>query len=127
MMTETQVEKVLYIGTQAGDAPEKAAMPFVMANAALAMDIQATVCLQGPGVYLALKGYAEKMLPSGGFPPMPKLIQDFLELGGQLLVCVPCIKERHIDEARDLIEGARTTAAGALNLEAMASKAVFVY
>ena len=45
-MTE-QTEKILYIGTNAGDDPEKAAMPFVMANAALAMDIEATVCLQG--------------------------------------------------------------------------------
>ncbi len=44
-----------------------------------------------------------------------------------MLVCVPCIKERHIDEATDLIEGAQTTAAGALNIEATESKAVLVY
>lgn len=44
-----------------------------------------------------------------------------------LLVCVPCIKERKINEATDLLEGAQTTAAGALNIEAMESKAVFTY
>lgn len=126
-MSDNQPEKILYICTHAGDDPERAAMPFVMANAALAMDVHATVCLQGSGVYLALKGYARTMLPPGGFPPMTKLLSDFIELGGQLLVCVPCIKERGIDESLDLIEGARTTAAGALNLEAMSSKAVFVY
>jgi uncharacterized protein involved in oxidation of intracellular sulfur len=122
-----QPEKILYIGTKAGDDPEKAAMPFVMASAALAMDIGATVCLQGNAVYLAQKGYAEKMLPPGGFPPLKKLISEFIELGGKLLVCVPCIKERHIDETTDLIAGAQTTAAGALNVEAMESNAVFVY
>lgn len=126
-MSTEQTEKILYIGTKAGDDPEKAAMPFVMANAALAMDIEATVCLQGNGVYLAQKGYADTMMPPGGFPPLKKLVGEFVELGGKLLVCVPCIKERHIDEATDLVEGAQTTAAGALNVEATESKAVFVY
>jgi uncharacterized protein involved in oxidation of intracellular sulfur len=126
-MSDVQEEKILYIGTSASENPEKAAMPFVMANAALAMDMEAVIALQGNGVYLALKGYAEKMAKPGGFPPISKLLDDFFELGGRLLVCVPCIKERNIDEATDLLESATTTAAGALNLEATESKAVFVY
>jgi uncharacterized protein len=126
-MNDERIEKILYIGTNAGENPEKAAMPFVMANAALAMDIQAVVVLQGNGVYLAQKGYAEKMTKPGGFPPVAKLLSEFLELGGRLLVCVPCIKERNIDENTDLVAGASTTAAGALNVEATEAKAVFVY
>ncbi len=126
-MSDQQVEKILYFCTHACENVEKAAMPFVMANAALAMDIQATVCLQGNGVYMAQKGYAEKLGSPGGFPPLTKLLKDFLELGGNLLVCVPCLKDRNIDERKDLVEGAKTTAAGALNIEAMESKAVFVY
>ena len=122
-----QEEKILYICTIGGEEPEKAAIPFVMACAALAMDIKATVVLQGNGVYLARKGYTDNMLKPGGFPPLSKLITEFMELGGKLLVCVPCIKERNIDEANDLLPGAQTTAAGALNIEAMESKAVLVY
>lgn len=122
-----QEEKILYICTHADDNPEKAAMPFVMANAALAMDIKATVVLQGNGVYLARRGYTDNMGRPGGFPPVKKLVAEFMELGGKLLVCVPCIKERNIDEASDLIEGAQTTAAGALNVEAIESNAVLVY
>ena len=57
---------------------------------------------------------------------MKELLASFLELGGQLKVCVPCIKERNIDES-ELVEGAQTTAAGALNLEALEAGAVFVY
>ena len=52
-MSDQAVEKVLYIGTCAGDQAEKAAMPFVMANAAMAMDIQATIVLQEDGVFIA--------------------------------------------------------------------------
>jgi uncharacterized protein involved in oxidation of intracellular sulfur len=125
-MSEKNEEKILYIGTCAGENPEKAAMPFVMACAALAMDIKATIVLQGNGVYLAQKGYVDKMLPGGGFPPMKELLANFLELGGKLKVCVPCIKERHIDES-ELVEGYQTTAAGALNLEALEADAVIAY
>ena len=120
-------EKILYFCTHAGDDSEKAAMPFVMAVAALAMDVKATVVLQGNGVYLARMGYVDNMLPPGGFPPLKKLVRDFLDLGGTLLVCVPCIKERNISEETDLIEGAAPTAAGALNVAAIESDAVMVY
>ncbi|MFH2219694.1 MAG: DsrE family protein [Pseudomonadota bacterium] len=119
-------EKTLYIGTCAGEDPERASMPFVMANAALAMDIKATVVLQGHGVYLARKGYVDNVLPGGGFPPIKKLVFEFLELGGQLRVCIPCIKERNIAES-ELIEGAETTAAGAVTVAALEADAVFVY
>lgn len=120
-------EKILYICTHAGEDPEKAAMPFVMANAAMTMDIKTTIALQGTGVYLAQKGYVDTMLPAGGFPPVKKLIQDFMDQGGKLLVCVPCIKGRNIDEDSDMIDGAQTTAAGTLTVEALESDAVFVY
>lgn len=119
-------EKILYIGTRADDDPEKAAMPFVMACAALAMGIKATIVLQGNAVYLAQKGYAEKMLPGGGFPHMKELLGNFMELGGELKVCVPCIKSRNIEES-ELVEDSQMTGAGALNVEAIEADAVMVY
>jgi uncharacterized protein involved in oxidation of intracellular sulfur len=122
---EEKQEKVLYFCTHSADDPERASLPFVMANAALAMDIGAGIALQGKGVELAQKGYADKMLPTE-FPPMKKLLEDFMALGGKLWVCVPCIKARNIEES-DLVEGAETTAAGALNVEAIEADAVFVY
>ena len=125
-MAENSEEKILYIATCAGENPEKAAMPLVMANAALAMDIKAVVVLQGNGVYLAQKGYVDTMLSPGGFPSIKELLAQFLELGGSLRVCVPCIKSRNIQES-ELVEGAQTTAAGALNIEAIEANAVMVY
>ena len=119
-------EKILYIGTHGSEDPEKASMPFVMACAALAMEIKATVGLQGNGVHLAREGYADNILPGGGFPHIKELLETFMELGGKLLVCSPCIKSRNIEES-DLIDGVGITAAGALNIEAMESGAVFVY
>ncbi len=119
-------EKCLFICTHAGDDPEKAAMPFVMACAALAMDVKALVVLQGQGVWLAKKGYCETMAKPGGFESLTKLIADFLELGGELKVCVPCIRIRNIAES-DLIEKTGTTAAGQLITESLKANAVFTY
>jgi len=124
-MSEKQ-EKILYIGTYASEDPERASLPFVLGNAALAMDIKATVVLQGNGVYLAKKGYVENVPAGGGFPEIKDLMGTFLELGGVLKVCVPCLKIRRIEES-DLIEGVTTTAAGALNIEAIEADAVLVY
>ncbi|MDA3916855.1 MAG: DsrE family protein [Deltaproteobacteria bacterium] len=125
-MTEEKQEKIMYFGTCGGEDSEKACMPFVMANAALAMDIKATVVLQGNAVYLALDEYRRTMLPGGGFPKMEKLVEDFLSFEGELLVCMPCIKERNISQ-EELVEGSKITAAGQLNIAALEADAVFVY
>ncbi len=124
-MPETK-EKIFYMCTCGENRSEMAHIPFALANAALAMDIGATIVLQGDGVNIAKKGYAETMPPGGGFPPMKELLHTFLEEGGVIWVCGPCIKSRGIPES-DLIEGAEVTAAGSVNLEAMESKAVFVF
>jgi uncharacterized protein involved in oxidation of intracellular sulfur len=57
---------------------------------------------------------------------MKELLASFIEQGGQIRVCGPCIKDRNIAES-DLIEGAEVTAAGSVNLEAIESDAVFVF
>jgi predicted peroxiredoxin len=60
-------EHVLFICTHAEDHLEKAAVPFVMANGAMAMDVKATIVLQGDGVYLAKKGIYRKPFKAGRF------------------------------------------------------------
>ncbi len=120
-----QKDKIVYIGTYAGENPEKASLPFVLANASLAMEVEAVVALQGPAVYLAKKGYLEHVF-AAGLPPLKELMESFLEQGGKLLVCVPCIRERKIDEA-DLIPGAEPTAAAKLTMEILSAKATLVY
>lgn len=118
-------EGVVIIITYAGEDPERATIAFVMGNAALAMDEKATIVLQGGGVFLAKKGFAEHVC-AGGFDPLKKLVDSFLDLGGKLFVCVPCIKARHIEET-DLIEKATLVAAGTIINECCNAKAVVSY
>ena len=102
-----------------------ASLPFVLANAALAMDVEAVVALQGPAVFLAKKGCLEHV-HAAGFSPLKELVDNFLELGGKLLICVPCIEERKIDIA-DLIENATPAAGVTLTEEILSSNATLVY
>ncbi len=118
-------EKIIYIVTHAGEDPERASLPFVLASAAQVMEVEAVIALQGTAVYLAKKGYLEHVF-AAGLPPLQDLISNYLSEGGKLLVCVPCIRERKIDES-DLIEGSTPTAAAALTQEILSANATLVY
>ncbi|MEJ2588672.1 MAG: DsrE family protein [Deltaproteobacteria bacterium] len=118
-------EKIVYISTNGPENPEKASLPFVLANAAMVMEVDALVALQGPAVFLAKKGILEHV-HAAGFSPLKELVESFFEQGGKLGVCVPCIQERQIDEA-DLIEKAEPIAGGSLTEEILSANATLVY
>jgi predicted peroxiredoxin len=118
-------EKIFLIVTHAGEDPERATFPFVIANAAQAMDVEAVVAVQGTGVYLAQKGYADH-ISVPGLTPLKQLIDNFVANGGKILVCIPCIEERKISQA-DLIQGAEPCKAGRLIMEMTSAKSTAVY
>ena len=120
-----EVEKMVYIVTHAGEDPERATFPFMLATAAQAMDVEAVVVLQGVSVFLAKKGYLEHVA-AAGLPPLKDLVGRYLEGGGKLLICTPCVRDRHIEES-DLIEGAELIAAARLNQEILSANATLVY
>jgi len=124
-MTETKTEKIVYISTNGMENPEKASLPFVLANAAMVMDVETLVVLQGPAVFLARKGCLEHV-HAAGFAPLKELVEAFFDQGGRLAVCVPCIQERKIDVA-DLIEDAIPMAGGTLTQEILSANATLVY
>jgi len=78
-------EKVVLIATHGQEDPEKAIFPFLFATAAQAMDVEAVVFALGNAVHLATKGYADSVsLP--GFTPLKKLIEDYVNNGGKILL-----------------------------------------
>jgi predicted peroxiredoxin len=118
-------EKIVYIVTHAAEDPERATFPFMLATAAQAMEVEAVVALQGTAVFLAKKGYLEHVF-AAGLPALKSLVDRFISEGGKVRVCVPCIRDRKIDEA-DLIEGASPIAAAALTQEILSANATLVY
>ena len=77
-------EKIVLIATHAGEDPERAVFPFMLATAGQAMDVEAVVVLQGDGAYLAKKGYADD-ISFPGLTPLKSLIDTYVANGGKIL------------------------------------------
>ena len=95
--------------THGRDDPERATLPFIVANIAASADQEAIVLLTIEGVWLATKGYADEV-HHPGMPPLAEVIASILAQGGQIWACGACTKPRGIGED-DLIEGARIISA----------------
>lgn len=119
-------EKLIIMVMHGPDDPEEATIPFVLAVAAMASDVEVVIGLQGSGVELAVKGAANSV-EARGFPPLAKLLDDYRELGGRLLLCSPCINGRHIDPATQLVENAEVVAAARFVAEITSATNALVY
>ncbi|MDH4213640.1 MAG: DsrE family protein [Candidatus Thorarchaeota archaeon] len=88
----------LYIVGQWGpEAAERCYGPFVTGTTAQTLDVSVTIFLMMDGVMLMKKGAAEKV-KAPGFPPLPDLINSFLEAGGKIQVCSNSVEFRGIKQ-----------------------------
>lgn len=86
------------------DDTDKATVAFVVANAAVASDKDTVVFLSTEGTRISQQGYTDDVHEEG-FAPLKKLIESFVEAGGQIYVCSPCFKKRGLDEAKIISGG----------------------
>lgn len=120
----TDRQKLVIMSTHGPGDPEHATIPFVMGCAALASDVDVVIGFQADGVCLMHKGEAATV-EAPGFPPLAKLLDDYRELGGTLLVCAPCVKSRGFEDA--LVPGAEVVAAGRFVAEVTSATNALVY
>jgi uncharacterized protein involved in oxidation of intracellular sulfur len=118
-------EKLVIISTLGNEHPEKATLPFVLATAAQASDVEVAVILQSNAVVIGKQGEAEK-INAKGFMPLKELVEAYINAGGSLLLCSPCLKERNISK-EELIAGTSIIAAGTVVTEVMSAKTVVTY
>jgi predicted peroxiredoxin len=119
-------EKLVFMVTHGPDEAELATIPFVMAAAALASDVEVVMGFQGPGVELVRRGVAETV-HAAEFAPLAKLLGDVRSLGAALLLCSPCLKSRGIAVPDDLVEGTEVVAAGRFIAEITSATNALVY
>jgi len=118
------MSKVVLIATHFDDNLEIATMPWAVGNAALAADKEVTIFLQGLAVREAKKG-GTKGLRFPPFPSLDTLQKAFVENGGHVFVCAPCMKA-HSVEPDEFIEGAEPGGAAFL-VDLAEDAAVFNY
>jgi predicted peroxiredoxin len=95
---------VINLATGLEDA-ERVTVAFLVGGAAVERDKQVTMFLTKEAVRLALPGYAEAVA-CDGCPPLARLVEQYADDGGQLLVCPVCFNARKLNE-NELVENAR--------------------
>lgn len=121
-----QKGKLILMSTHGPENPELATIPFVMATAAQASDVEVVIGFQANGVMLARNGCAEHVF-AAGFPPLKELMDIYIENGGKLLVCGPCVKSRQINPEEEFIPGATVVNAATFVKECTEAINVLVY
>lgn len=104
MKKDYSEKSFLVIGTHGDEDLERATMVFACAGASTALGIKTKVFLTMNGVKLAQKGYAEMLKPVEGMAPVKQMMDAFVQGGGKIQVCIPCLETRGIDK-KQFIDG----------------------
>lgn len=107
------MDSIYIVGQHGPEVAERCYGPFVTATTAQAQEVKCKIFLMMDGVEIAKNGMAEKV-QAPGFPPLPELINMFLESGGELELCSNSVEFRGISE-EDLRDD-RITIAGAATM-----------
>jgi predicted peroxiredoxin len=89
---------VINLATGLEDA-ERVTVAFLVSGAAVAQGKTVTMFLTKEAVRLALPGYGTGVACEG-CPPLERLMQQYTEGGGELLVCPICFSARRLDETQ---------------------------
>jgi len=90
--------------THGEEDPDRVAVAYLTAGAALDQGKDVVMWLSVDGVRLAVRGHADA-IRAGQEPPVRRLHEQFVEKGGRFYVCPICFHERDLDES-ELVEGA---------------------
>ncbi len=116
--------KFVIVSTHGIDNFERASMAWAVANAAHVLDAEVIMFLQAEGVNVVRKDFCKGwVFPP--FTPLEDLINNFIEMGGQVYACVPCVEARELKQ-EDYIEGVKLAGATKLLAESVNAK-VFTY
>jgi predicted peroxiredoxin len=99
---------VINLATGLEDA-ERVTVAFLVGGAAVERGRQVAMFLTKEAVRLALPGYAEAVACEG-CPPLTRLVEQYAEGGGELMVCPVCFNARRLDQA-ELVSNARLVGA----------------
>ncbi|UYP44076.1 hypothetical protein NEF87_000361 [Candidatus Lokiarchaeum ossiferum] len=110
-MEKKKKDSLLYI--QTSDDPERQYSPFVLAQSAKAMDIEAQIYFLGQGLRI-LKPDAAEALKMGDFPTIKEMIENTLKMGIPIYVCEASKKMLGWDKV-ELVDGLKIVGAATLN------------
>jgi len=79
-------KKLLYVQTSGTNTPQRLYSPFILAQTAVAMDIEPILYFLGEGISVVVKGNAEK-IKMGTFPSLKEVMDKTAEMGVKMMIC----------------------------------------
>jgi len=79
-------KKILYVQTSGTNTPQRLYSPFILAQTAVAMDIEPILYFLGEGITVVVKGNAEK-IKMGTFPSLKEVMDKTAEMGVKMMIC----------------------------------------
>lgn len=92
---------------------ELSSVAFTVANGGITAGLKVSIFLTSAAVDL-VRRHAIDTVHTSPLEPLASLVQDFLERGGTLWACTPCVKARGYAQS-DLIEGVEITGASQMH------------
>ncbi len=99
----TTPNKKLFVVITHGLAHELSTVAFTIANGGMTSGLAVEIFLTSDGVDLVRKRAADLTHHHPG-EPLQKLISDFMQRGGRIYACTPCVKARGYEQD-DLLDG----------------------
>jgi uncharacterized protein len=123
----SEKKKILYIQTSGPAAPERQYSPLILAQTAMAMDIEPTIYYLGLGLKVLIMGEAEK-IKIGEFPPLKDVLQQTMDQGVKIMACQQSMQlfGGEMDPA-DLMPEAVIAGAATLNDLALEADAILTF
>ena len=120
-----EIKKLVIISTVGPENPEKARLPFVLATAAQAADVNAVLILQASAVEIAKIGIAETIITKE-VKQLKELMDSYISEWGVLNVCSSCLESRDIT-SEELVVGSEIITAESIVSEVLSAKSVVTY
>ncbi|MEX0921835.1 MAG: DsrE family protein [Rhodovibrionaceae bacterium] len=96
-----------------GPEEEQSSVAFTIANGGMTAGFEVSVFLTSSAVDIVRRKAAD-LAHAQPLDPLASLVEDFLQRGGTLWACSPCVKARGYDE-QDLIDGVVVTGASPMH------------
>jgi uncharacterized protein len=108
-------KKILYVQTSGINTPQRLYSPFILAQTAIAMDIEPILYFLGEGITVVVKGNAEK-IQMGNFPSLKEVMDNTAGMGIKMLICQQSMKVFGQDlKPEDFVDYSKIVGAATLN------------
>ncbi|WP_248411231.1 DsrE family protein [Aliiroseovarius sp. S2029] len=120
----TGTDKLVVVITK-GIESELSSVALTIANGGLSSGLNVSLFLTSTGIDLVRRG-GQTVTHVPPLEPLAEMIENFLDRGGVIWACPPCVKSRGYD-AGDLLDGVTITGAAAMHEEIKAGAATLSF